>query len=115
MSLSYYSTDDDINRTTDELVQRTGDFKNRIMERIVTNHKTLQPISIGEYLIERESMTKIRDALNIFLNDSLKLVSNDQVYSIIMNNKRHIVKYSESLDPIADPLAFTAKFYHYVK
>ncbi|KJG57022.1 hypothetical protein UA38_11635 [Photobacterium kishitanii] len=113
--LSYYSTDDDINKTVDELVQRTGDFKDRILERIKASHSTLQPISVGEYLIDRVSMSNIKEALNTFLEDDLKLVSNDQLYTLITNNKRHIVRYSQSVSPIADPLGFASKFKHYIK
>ncbi|PSV27673.1 hypothetical protein [Photobacterium sp. GB-72] len=113
--LSYYSGEDDIQRTISELVSLTGDFENRIKSRVDSSHQTLQPISIGTYLIQKADMTKIFNALNSHLENHLKLNYVDQLYLLILNNKRHITRHSQSVSPIDDPVAFTSLFKHYVK
>ncbi len=60
-------------------------------------------------------MRNIFNALNDMIDKSKNLKYLDELYILITHNKRHIVKYSETINPIDDPVAFASAFKHYIK
>ena len=113
--LSYYSTEDDIKNTIKEICHLTHDYEERVSERIYRNMYGLKPIHIGQYLIDKNVMNDLFRNMNTVLSDNLKLKNIDLLYSIICNNKKHIITYSEKCNPLTEPLEFVKLFQHYFK
>lgn len=113
--LTWYSSEKRIEEIVSKTMAATGDYEERISTRIRAALVELNPLVIGDFTIEREHMNNMFEALNSHLSDDLKLVELDDLFEILTVNKRHITRYSQSVSPVDDPVAFTSLFKHYVK
>ncbi|KJG57193.1 hypothetical protein UA38_11515 [Photobacterium kishitanii] len=114
-TLTIYSNDQRIRNIVSELAITSGDFEDRIHKRIVCALDAIHPLRIGDYIITLDVMRNIFNALNDMIDKSKNLKYLDELYILITHNKRHIVKYSETINPIDDPVAFASAFKHYIK
>ena len=114
-TLTIYSNEQRIKNIVSELAVTSGDFEDRIYKRIVCALEAIHPLRIGDYIITLDVMKNIFNALNGMIKKSKNLKYLDQLYILITHNKRHIVKYSDTINPIEDPSAFANAFKHYIK